>query len=105
MKLTLQYYSESRQGHLRSQRTSKFEVLYMYSEILFLLHSNYNHFDDILRLFDVLANFPFSTSEAMRDYYLQTWCVCVWLRPSTLKASSVWGWKSRVQINDVVLKT
>ena len=31
--------------------------------------------------------------------------VCVCLRPSTLKASSVWGWKSRVQINDVVLKT
>ena len=32
-------------------------------------------------------------------------CVCVCLRPSTLKVSSVWGWKSRVQINDVVLKT
>ena len=31
--------------------------------------------------------------------------VCVCLRPSTLKASSVWGWKSRVQINDVVLIT
>ena len=32
-------------------------------------------------------------------------CLCVCLRPSTLKTSSVWGWKSRVQINDVVLKT
>ena len=32
-------------------------------------------------------------------------CVCVCLPPSTLKASSVWGWKSRVQVNDVVLKT
>ena len=31
--------------------------------------------------------------------------VCVCLRPSTLKSSSVWDWKSRVQINDVVLKT
>ena len=32
-------------------------------------------------------------------------CVCVCLRPSTVKASSVWGWNSRGQINDVVLKT
>ena len=33
-------------------------------------------------------------------------CVCVCLRPSTVKASSVWiSWDTRVQINDVVLKT
>ena len=31
---------------------------------------NYNHFHNILRLFDVLQNFPFITSETMRDYYL-----------------------------------
>ena len=31
--------------------------------------------------------------------------VCVCLRPSTVKASSVWGWNSRGQINDIVLKT
>ena len=42
------------------------------------LHSNshsiiYNHFHNILRLFDVLPNFPFTTSETMRDYYLYTW--------------------------------
>ena len=42
------------------------------------------------------------------------WCVsvrvcvyvCVYLRPSTVKASSIWiSWDTRVQINDVVLKT
>ena len=30
--------------------------------------------------FDVLINFPFSTSETMRDYYLQTWYIRVALR-------------------------
>ena len=29
-----------------------------------------NNFYSILRLFDVLPNFPFTTSETMRDYYL-----------------------------------
>ena len=28
-----------------------------------------NHFHNILRLFDVLPNFPFPTSETMGDYY------------------------------------
>ena len=32
--------------------------------------SIYNHFHNILRLFDVLPNFPFTTSETMGDYYL-----------------------------------
>ena len=36
-----------------------------------------NHFHNILKLFDVLPNFPFTTSETMRDYYLQTWYVLV----------------------------
>ena len=31
-----------------------------------------NHFHNILRLFDVLSNFLFATSEVMFDYYLQT---------------------------------
>ena len=31
---------------------------------------NYNHFHNVLRLFDVLTNFSFTTSETMRDYYL-----------------------------------
>ena len=29
-----------------------------------------NHFHNILRCFDVLPNFPFTTSETMHDYYL-----------------------------------
>ena len=29
-----------------------------------------NHFHNILRLFDVLPNFLFTTSETMHDYYL-----------------------------------
>ena len=32
--------------------------------------SFYNHFHNILRLFDVLPNFPFTTNETMCDYYL-----------------------------------
>ena len=32
----------------------------------------YKHFHNILRLFDVLSNFRFSTSKTMCDYYLQT---------------------------------
>ena len=34
--------------------------------------ATYNQFHNILRFFDVLPNFRFSTSETMRDYYLQT---------------------------------
>ena len=34
--------------------------------------SAYNHFYNILRLFDVLSNFPFTTNEMMHDYYFQT---------------------------------
>ena len=30
----------------------------------------YNHFQNILRLFDVLPKFLFTTSETMCDYYL-----------------------------------
>ena len=46
------------------------------------------------------------TSTFTSKVCLLTWLyVCVCLRPSNLKASSIWGWKSRVQINDVVLKT
>ena len=28
----------------------------------------YNHFHNILKLFDILQNFPFTTSETKRDY-------------------------------------
>ena len=30
----------------------------------------HNDFHNVLRLFDVLPNFPFATSEMMCDYYL-----------------------------------
>ena len=30
-----------------------------------------------MRLFDVLTNFPFTTSETVCDYYLQTWYIRV----------------------------
>ena len=36
-----------------------------------------NHFHNILRHFDVLLNFSFSTSETMRDYYLYAWYIGV----------------------------
>ena len=32
---------------------------------------------NILRLFDVLPNFLFTTSEAVRDFYLETWYIRV----------------------------
>ena len=31
-----------------------------------------NHFHNIMRLFDILPNFPFAATETMRDYDLQT---------------------------------
>ena len=34
------------------------------------LQFNYNHFQNILRLFDDLPKFTFTTSETMHDYYL-----------------------------------
>ena len=38
-------------------------------------HVTYNHFHDILRLFDGLPNFLFTTSETVSDYYLYTWYI------------------------------
>ena len=35
-----------------------------------LKFGTYNQFHNILRLLDVLPNFPFTTSETMGDYYL-----------------------------------
>ena len=43
--------------------------LYTRLHFLPILLENYNQFH-ILRLFDVLPNFPFTTSETMGDYYL-----------------------------------
>ena len=40
-------------------------------------YSIHNHFHNILRVFDILPNFPFTTSETMGDYYLSTWYIRV----------------------------
>ena len=40
------------------------------SNVVVYLRNSYNHFHNILRLFDILTNFPFITSETMRDCYL-----------------------------------
>ena len=42
-----------------------------------LTPKTYNQFHNILRLLDVLANFHFTTSETMGDYYLETWYIRV----------------------------
>ena len=53
----------------------------------------YNYFHNILRLFDVLTNFPFTTSETMRDYYLQTWYIRVASRVAEqLKTQDLGKW-------------
>ena len=36
----------------------------------FHFYGTYNQFHNILRLFDVLLNFPYTTNETMDDYYL-----------------------------------
>ena len=43
----------------------------------FIAEFKHNHFHNILKLFNVLPNFPLITSETMSDYYLQTWCLRV----------------------------
>ena len=45
----------------------------------------YNHFHNTLRLFDVLPNFLYTTSETMRDCYLQTWHIRVASRTNELR--------------------
>ena len=37
------------------------------------LFTFYNQLQNIFRHFDFLPNFPFTTSETIRDYYLYTW--------------------------------
>ena len=45
--------------------------------LYFAIIYSYNQLHNILRLFDVLPNFPFTTSETMHDYYLKTWYIRV----------------------------
>ena len=60
----------------RIRRWIKSRLLSQLSRIVALwkrFYLTYNHFHDILRLFDVLPNFLFTISETMRNYYLYTW--------------------------------
>ena len=43
----------------------------------FRFRTSYNHFHNILRLFDFLPNFPVTKSETMGDYFLKTWYIQV----------------------------
>ena len=52
-------------------KTSLLSIILIYLLNLFL-NSAFNHFHNILRLADVLPNFPFTTNETMGDYYLYT---------------------------------
>ena len=53
-----------------------------WTPILIYYAATCNQFHNIVRLFDVLPNFPFSTSETMGDYYLQAWYIQVASRVS-----------------------
>ena len=57
-----------------------------------------NHFHNILRLFDVLPNFLFTTSETMRNYYLPTgYTLEFYLElPNSLAASHRTKMKSKI---------
>ena len=46
----------------------KMEMSNNTTEIMTGNKGTYNHFHDILRLFDVLPNFPFTRIETKRDY-------------------------------------
>ena len=64
-----------------------------------LFYICYNHFHIILRLFDGLPIFTFTTSEAMRDYYLKTWYMrltsLVAERPKTFITTFTASWHFR----------
>ena len=46
----------------------KFHFIFILLKNYLLLTHDFNHFHNILRLFDVLPNFPFNASEMKRDY-------------------------------------
>ena len=48
--------------------------------VKFHFYGTYNQFHNILRLFDVLPIFPYTTNETMDHYYLQIWYIRVALR-------------------------
>ena len=42
-----------------------------------IFHANLQSVSQYFETFDVLPNFPFTTSETMGDYYLETWYIRV----------------------------
>ena len=56
-----------------NESSIKFEQKEIFSVFIWgpIVNLTYNHFHNILRLFDVLPNFPVTLSETMREYYLQ----------------------------------
>ena len=57
---------------------SKKEILLLDDHLGFskyVAHASCNHGHNILRRFDVLPNFPFTSSETKRDYLEQTWYI------------------------------
>ena len=70
------YFSKSKNHQqIFQQRNGYYQKLK--SGTTAILYQNYNQPHNSLRLFDVLPNFPFTTSETMCGYYLQTWCIQV----------------------------
>ena len=57
-------------GFVRTQREHRSFISKQF--LITFLNTFYNHFHNILRLFDVLPTFLSTTSETMRDYYLKT---------------------------------
>ena len=68
--------------HYWATRKLEFILVLDHCATFFLPLCSYNQFHNIVRLFDVLPNFPFSTSETMGDYYLQAWYIQVASRVS-----------------------
>ena len=67
-------YGKSYGEKLKKRREEVKIAYFLYRNVVFKLRNNQdlsrNQLHNILRLFDVLPNFPFTTSEKMRDYYL-----------------------------------
>ena len=64
----------------RQKQADQLEMFFAHQNSFFLCLSlviTYNQFHNILRLFDVLPNFSFTTSATMGDYYLETWYIPV----------------------------
>ena len=68
-----------------------FNWIYIYLRCHSKVHY-YSHFHNTFRFFDVLTNFPFTTSKTMRDYYLKTWYIRVASRYFKVGIHSMQGW-------------